>query len=222
MSAQEKRKMIIINNGLCVFFVILSIAFSMALYGMAEDPIRDPMSKTGDENRILFALWGFSTSLAVFFNLHTLARRLNIRSHWFNYPLIAACIAGTLTTLVVGLDPLQRAIHIGSAAVFGIAGVLCLLFLLIEKAARKNFITTSLYILILLVVGLYFIISTLGQGWFTAQSQALLVGMGLFIMLAANFFEKWQVLTPQDEIFDELVGLVESEKIIDEKTISQA
>ena len=189
----------IANNFLCGACIIGSIVLSMIMVQLGENPTTDPFSAIGKQNRLLFIFWGATTAAAVYFNLCLLATRLNVRSNAFEIILAVGCSMGILTTLVIGLEPLRRVIHVGSAMIFGVTCVLCLLYLMIVKLRQKRKRTTVPYLTAMLIAGMLFILTTIYYGWFTAFTQILLSNVCLVAMFGSNIFEKWREF-PKNEL----------------------
>ena len=185
------RKRFITKNFLSGAVIIASIVISMIMVRRGENPQTDPFSAIGAENRILFIFWGSTTGAAVYLNLRLLATRLNVQSKIFQIVLAVGCSMAIVTSIVLGMDTLRRVIHVGSAMIFGIVCVLCLLFLMIVKLKRKNKRLSATYITAMAIAGLIFILTSIYVGWFTAFTQIILSNVCLVAMFCSNFIEKW-------------------------------
>ena len=175
--------------------VVVSVALSIIMISLSDSPGTDPFSAVGENNRILFFAWGFSTGLAVYMNLRLLARRLQVKSKFFEIALAIGCSMALVTTSIVGMQTLMRIIHVSSAAIFGLVCTMCVLAILIIKLKKKGKQTSVPYITALAIAGIVFIIATIYAGWFTAYTQILLANVCLVTMFCSNYIEKWTVET---------------------------
>ena len=189
------RNMLITNKFLCGACIVASIVLSMILLSIGHrqgfDVVNGTFSSIGTANHLLFIFWGIATGLAVYLNLSLLALRLGIINTWFYVALVIGCIGSLITVSFVGWDPTIRAIHIVSAAVFGLFSTLCLLYILIVKMKQKGKRTSLPYLTAIIIVGVIFIFTSVQVGWFTALTQVLLSNICLVAMFCSNFFESW-------------------------------
>ncbi|MCL2755484.1 MAG: hypothetical protein FWE45_00310 [Firmicutes bacterium] len=180
------------KSTLCGAAIVTSIVLSFIMLSRGENPTTDPFSAIGEQNRVLFLLWGIFTALAVYFNLRLLASRCNFKNKLFEIPLTIGCLMGILTTIIVGMETWQRIIHVGSAMLFGVLCVICVVWILIVKFMRKKKKRVFVpYVTALFIVAVIFIFASAQMGWFTALTQILLANVCLIIMFCSNFFEKW-------------------------------
>jgi len=186
-SKEEKFK-----NIFCVVSVTVSILLSVILL-FGNDPGTRALSALGSENRLLFFLWGIFTGAATYFNLSLLASRLKYKNRLFEIILAVGCSLILLTVTVLGMEPLYRAIHVGSAMSFGVTTVLCLVWLLTVKLVRQDKRTTVPYLAALVIVAIIFIATSIQVGWFTALTQVLLADVCLAVMFCSNFLENWSL-----------------------------
>jgi len=74
---------------------------------------------------------------------------------------------------------------------FGLGGFFIFLYLLVLKAIKRDVLMSSIYIVALVSVGIYFLVVSVQMGWFTALTQIMLAGVSLVLMVVSNFAEKW-------------------------------
>jgi hypothetical protein len=174
----------------CGVSVIVSVLLSVALLSGGKIDTK-PFSALGLENQVLFFFWGIFTGAATFFNLTWLASRLGYQNRLFKVLLTVGCLIVLVTVTVMGYEPVNRIIHVGSAMVFGVTTVSCVLWILIVKLIRQDKKTTVPYLCALVLAGIVFIVTFIQTGWFTAFTQVLLADVCLAIMFCSNFLEKW-------------------------------
>jgi len=189
---EKVSKRVLVKSILCGVFIVTSIVMSIVMISRGDNPTTDPFSAIGEQNRVLFLLWGVFTALAVYLNLRLLATRLNFKNKWFEIPLAIGCSSGIVTTVIVGAATWQRVIHVSSAMVFGVLCVACVVWMLIVKFMRKKKKRVFVpYVTAIFIVAVIFIFASAQTGWFTASTQMLLANVCLIIMFCSNFFEKW-------------------------------
>ncbi|MCL2587261.1 MAG: hypothetical protein FWE31_03405 [Firmicutes bacterium] len=180
---------------MCGVAVLASITISFVMVFISDTPTTIPLSAIGYQNRLLFFFWGVTTSSAVYFNLKLMARNLKFKSIIFDWVLIIGCSMAIVTVIVMGYHPVRRIIHVGSAGLFGVLTVMCVLALLIVKLRKKSKLSSIPYLTAVAVAGVIFIFASAQVGWFTALTQVILATACLVTMFATNFLEKW----PSDE-----------------------
>ena len=156
---------------------------------LGDNPATATFSSIGDQNRALFFVWGITTGLATLLNIRLLASRLNFKNRIFDWVSSTGCAMALVTVTVLGYDPVNRTIHIISAAIFGITCVACLLLLMIIKLIKRSK-TAVPYITAMALAGVIFIFTSIYIGWFTALTQILLANVCLVVMFSSNFIEK--------------------------------
>jgi len=180
-----------VNIGVCLSSFFVALALSVTFFIMGDNPRHDTFSSTGIDNRLLFATWGGFTGVAVFFNFKELARKLNILSKWFYIVIWVSSVSVMLTSVVIGRHQAVHILHVATSMIFGISGILCVIYLLVMKYKRHSRYTTIAYAIAMFAAAVYFIIICVQMGWFTMFIQMLVINLALVIMVCSNFIEKW-------------------------------
>jgi len=181
---------------MCGGFVIGAITISIIMLAVGYSPRTRALSAIGEDYRWLFFAWGVCTASATYLNLKLLATRLQVKNRIFDIFLLVGCSMGIVTVLILGMDPIIRAIHVSSAMLFGVITALCLVFLLFIKVRRKNKRTSLPYITAIALAAVIFAFTSIQVGWFTALTQVLLANICLIIMFISNFLERWPAELP--------------------------
>ena len=192
----------------CGTLIIASVTLSIILLVETCTPQMKTFSYIGEQNRALFFIWGISTGAATFFNLKLLAKRLQFKNRTFDWILGFGCSTALVMVTVTGFEPLNYAVHMASAKIFGIIGGVCLLILMLirwrgrppvptttmartdVRASRKNKIISMLYIIVMIATFVVLVVATARAGHYTAPSQLLLTNVFLVVMFCSNFLEK--------------------------------
>jgi len=174
----------------CGTLIIASVALSIILLVETCTPQIKTFSYIGEQNRVLFFIWGISTGAATFFNLRLLAKRLQFKNRIFDWILGFGCSTALVMVTVTGFEPLNYAVHMASAKIFGIIGGVCLLILMLVKFVKKNKIISMLYIVAMVSTFVVLVVATARAGHYTAPSQLLLTNVFLAVMFCSNFLEK--------------------------------
>jgi len=183
----------------CGILIAASITLSMILMLTGDYAVeRYPLSKIGYANRGIFALWGIATGMAVYLNMKLLASRLQFKNRIFESLLVVGCLMTLVTVTIMGYGRIERPIHVASAMGFGIFNIVCVMWLMILKARRKNKSLTAVYITLIMICAVIFIFTSAQMGWFTALTQVLVINVCLVIMFISNFIERW----PDNEVVD--------------------
>ena len=192
LTKDQMNRRVVAKKLFCVVFLVISILLSTTMLAMAEGNLLEiAFSVIGDANQAMFIMWGVATAGAVYLNMKLLASRLQVKSKIFEVVLAVACLAAIPLVCITGYETWRRIVHVTSAMLFGILGIICVVFLFIMKLRRKSKKSAVPWLMAIFIVAVMFIYSTVQVGWFTAFTQILVINLCLIATFTSNFFEKW-------------------------------
>ena len=191
---------------------MVSLALSAAMLAYANQPFVDTISIIGKNNRLLFAFFSLSTSIAIIGNVYITTHHTTTLTHHklqkvhklVAQSLCIICVLALLSlTFIDGQDPQvydpKRLIHISSSMIFGISDFFLTLYLLITHYIKhKNYGYSLAYLASIVASCTFFLVRTLQLGWFAALTQVILVQVSIFTLLCTHTIQPKlnQSLTP--------------------------
>lgn len=133
----------IIKNWLCIIFLIAS--FALTMYALLfYNPIDNTLSDVGRANRVWFFFWGFTTCLALYFNLNYMTMKFKINNKIIDKVLDIVAIIASFCVLMVGCvvgiagDEVSVVFHWSFAITFAVLSVAYIFFIIIYQIAKGN------------------------------------------------------------------------------------
>lgn len=190
---------------LSISSTILSLLIGATTLARGQRPFLDTFSIIGKRNKVLFALYGITTSIALGCNMvvatnntpYTNDKIQKIHKYIVYTAMSVSIITLLITTFVHGIDPpdwdIKRQVHVAASMIFGISGLILSVYLLILNFIKnKSWQFSLIYLIALVASAAYFLTKTIQLGWFTAITQFIIIEVNIFALLCKNYLEpKW-------------------------------